>query len=312
MGIVASRQEQATIQAGSRVNQLDQRELAGGRVNGRVRLGFAVDPARERTALVVHEHQPPLRAVRAFPMADGGALVHLHNLSGGVLGGDRLDVTVEVGPGARGQLTSTGATRLYRSLPDVPTALQHMAIKVGEDGLLEYVPDPLIPFADARYRQETRIELAGGAGLFYWEILAPGREARGELFAYDLLHLNLDIVAAGRTIALERTRIEPGLRSISSLARLGPYRHYATFYVCRVGWPETEWLRLEAQLAEIAQQLTIPNEIVWGVSTLAAHGLSIRVLSRSGRTITPGLLTFWRAAKRALYGQEAVPPRKVY
>jgi hypothetical protein len=31
-----------------------------------------------------------------------------------------------------------------------------------------------------------------------------------------------------------------------------------------------------------------------------------------GRDITRGLLDFWRAAKSALYGEAAVPPRKVY
>lgn len=44
----------------------------------------------------------------------------MHNLSGGVLGGDLLELSVEVGNGACAQLASTGATRLYRCRPDAP------------------------------------------------------------------------------------------------------------------------------------------------------------------------------------------------
>lgn len=258
------------------------------------------------------EQQPPLRVVRAFHLDDGTALTHLHNLSGGVLGGDQLEIEVEVGPRARVQLTSTGATRVYRHRAGMPDALQQTRVHVGTDGLLEYLPDPLIPFAGARYQQATRIDLAPGAGLFWWEQMAPGRAARGEVFAFERVGLALDLTAAGRPLALERASLEPQMRPLTSLARLGAYRHLATFYICRVGLDAGEWLALEAQLNEVADQLALPDEVCWGVSTLPAHGLVVRGVSCSGRTLTSGLATFWRVARRTLYGEEPVLPRKVY
>jgi urease accessory protein len=250
--------------------------------------------------------------VRAFGTADGAALVHLHNLSGGVLGGDDLEIEITVGPEARAQLTSTGATRLYRSREDGCAARQTMTAHVGENGLLEYLPDSLIPFAGSRYRQDTRIELVEGAGLFWWEIVAPGREARGEIWACESLCLRTDIVAGGRPIALERIAIEPRRRPLHSLARLGPYRYFATFFLCRVGWEARRWQALEAALDELARDLTRPGELLWGVSALPAHGLSVRALAVSGRELPAGLVAFWRAAKREIYGRDAIPPRKVY
>ncbi len=281
-------------------------------VTGRLRLSFDYLPHVQRTAMAVREQQPPLRAVRAFSIAHGAALAHLHNLSGGVLGGDRLELVVDMGAHARVQLTSTGATRVYRSRENLPAAEQRTELRVGTDGLLEYLPDPLIPYAGSRYQQNTRVELAPGAGLFWWEVVAPGREARGELFAYDLLQLNVDIVAGGRLVALERAKLEPEPRRLSSLARLGPYRYYATLYICQVGPEVGRWQALETELAELAGQRTRPGEIVWGVSMLPAHGLIVRGLSQSGRPVASALVEFWRAAKRALYGQDAVPPRKMY
>ena len=281
------------------------------RVEGRLKLRFSADRTRQ-TQLIVREQRPPLQVIRAFPISTGGALVHVHNISGGVLGGDQLGLEVDVEPGAHAQLTSTGATRLYRTRPGVPDSKQTGRVTVREGALLEYLPDPLIPFSGSRYQQHMRIELDSSAGLFWWETVAPGRVAQGEQFAYEQLLLDLHISTQGRSIAIERLKLEPHCRALSSLARLGPYSHFCSFYICRVGLEAVHWSTLEKELGALAQELSCPGEISWGVSTLVAHGLVMRAVSRQGRDIPPGLLACWRAAKRYLYDEEPVPPRKIY
>src|SRR5947209_4653909 len=280
-------------------------------VEGRLRLHFRID-GEQQTQLIVREQRPPLQVIRAFPISTGGALVHVHNISGGVLAGDQLSLEVEVESGARVQLTSTGATRLYRSRPGVPAAQQTGMVTVRKDALLEYLPDPLIPFSGSCYHQHMRIELDSGAGLFWWETVTPGRVAQGEQFAYEQLILDMHISTQDRSIAIERLKLEPHCRTLSSLARLGLYSHFCSFYICRVGLEVAQWSNLEKELGALAQELSCPGEISWGVSALVAHGLVIRVVSCQGRDIPPGLLAFWRAAKRYLYDEEPVPPRKIY
>jgi urease accessory protein len=275
-------------------------------------LEFKHKAATGRTVLSRCRQQMPLRVIRAFPISQGGALVHLHNLSGGVLGGDDLSLTVNVGPTAYAQLTTTSATRLYRSLPQSQPASQSLHIYVEEDGLLEYLPDPLIPFAGSRYRQQTRIELAQGAGLFWWEVVAPGRVARDERFEYEMLYLDVDILALDKPILIERSRLEPAQRKPNAPIRLGAYLYFCSFYICRVGLENTDWMRLEGDLTSLAQDLSLPGEIMWAVSTLPAHGLHVRALSCRSETLSSGLYTFWHAARLALYGHEALPPRKIY
>ena len=282
------------------------------RAHGYLHLRFKRAESTGRTTLSSCEQRPPLQVVRSFPSGKLATLAHLHNLSGGVLGGDMLELTVEVGDGACAQLTSTGATRLYRCRPGAPDALQQQHFKVGRDALFEYLPDELIPFAGSRYRQETIVELEEGSGLFWWEAAAPGRAARGEVFKYDSLVLRLDLKACGLPLARERVALDPARRPLQSPVRLGPFLYFATFYICRVGVAAPRWLELEAELAELARSLTSPDSILWGVSMLPAHGLVVRALSMKGRDITRGLLDFWRASKTALYGEAAVPPRKVY
>jgi urease accessory protein len=280
-------------------------------VRAALRLDFARDGLTGGTRLVASHQEPPLRVVRAFAMEDGGAMVHLHNVSGGLLGGDSLGLTVNVGAEACVQITTTGATRIYRPKQESPVTTQLNEVAVGKNALLEYLPDPLIPFAGARFFQRTSIRLSSGAGLFWWEILAPGREAHGEIFEYSSVELKTDLLAVGRPIAIDRVRIEPGKHRIASPARLGPYRTWATFYVCRVGLEAGAWLELEQHLRETVEGFCARGETLGGISALSAHGLVVRCVARQGRDVLTGLQALWRAAKLRLYGRDAVPPRKV-
>ena len=281
------------------------------RLEASLALDFARDESSGRTVLAASVQQPPLRVVRAFDLADGSALAHLHNVSGGLLGGDRLALRVRVGPGASAQLTTTGATRIYRPREESPEATQTNEIEIGENAFVEYVPDAIIPFAGARFSQRTAMRLAPGAGLFWWEIVAPGREAHGEVFQYECVEMMMDVFAAERLIASERMRLEPKKYPLTSIARMGPYRYWATFYICRAGLNADVWLGAERRLREVAGELARPGEMLWGTSTLVADGLVVRGLGRHGRDVQTGLHAMWRAAKQLLYGREAIAPRKV-
>ena len=280
-------------------------------MQGRLGLAFVHDARQQRTVMHVTAQQAPLRVIRAFPLPDSGVLVHLHNLSGGILGGDDLAVTLDVRAGARAQVTTTSATRIYRPRPDAVPARQQTTITVAAGGMLEYLPDTLIPFAGARYQQETHITLADDAGFMGWEVLAPGREARDECFAFDTLRLRLDICAGTQPLLLERVALEPHLQPLTAPARMGPYRYLASFYCCHPGLPAARWQALESQLAEIANQYSVRGACQWGVSALVAHGVLVRGLSVEGSQVLQQLTTFWRTAKRTLYDAEAIPPRKV-
>jgi urease accessory protein len=283
-------------------------------IKGSLRLGFESEIAAgqtRHTILKACEQQQPLKVIRAFPINHGGALVHLHNVSGGVLGGDNLEIAVEVGPQAYVQLTSTSATRLYRTRPRQANAIQTTQVQVADNGLLEYLPDQLIPFAGSRYQQYTSIELGSSeAGVFWWEIVAPGRTASGELFQYDLMQLSLEIKVQNRPIALEQLKLEPASYTLNSGARLGHFSYFATFYICKTGLTSSQWRSLEAQLQELCQKMSQPSLILWGVSTLVAEGLVVRALATNGRSINTGLVELWKTAKQELYGQPAILPRK--
>jgi len=255
--------------------------------------------------------QPPWRVIRAFPQENGAALVHLHNVSGGVLAGDDLHLDIEVGPQGRAQVTSTGATRVYRRREGSPDSEQATSISVAEGGLLEYLPDTLIPFAGSRHRQSTRITLANGATLLGWEVVASGRQAMGERFQFDRLRLTTRIDSPQGPILLEDFLLEPRAASLISPARLGDYTYTATFYAIQVGRSALELLELERQLSEIAVRESRQGCTIWGTSALASDGVVVKGLSTSAHRIPAILDGFWTAARRFLIGDAPVPPRKL-
>jgi urease accessory protein len=275
-------------------------------------LSLRFEDSAGQTVLRLNHQQPPWRVIRAFPNATGETLAHLHNVSGGILDNDDLHLQVDIGPNARAQITTTGATRIYRSRSLDAISRQCTEVTIAERGMLEYLPDALIPFARSRFEQSTTIDLKNQATLFWWETIAPGREAAGEIFDYHAFSSTLNLRAEGKSIAFERYAIEPAIRNPASPARLGAFRYFSTFYVCQSGRAAESWLDLESQLADLAEELSRPGEVLWGVSALAACGLAIRGVALKGRDLTQSLTRFWRAAKWSLCGRVAAIPRKIY
>jgi urease accessory protein len=281
------------------------------RLSANLSLSFERDADSGATQLRASSQEPPLRVVRGFARQDGSSLVHLHNVSGGLLGGDRLSLALSLAQGAEAQITTTGATRIYRPAPDAAPAEQINRAYVGESALLEYIPDAIIPYCGVRFLQRSEIHLAQGAGLFWWEILAPGREARGETFAYEHLQIHTDIVACGQLIAAERMRLQPASRPVHQVARLADLKYVITLYICRVGDDARRWLSLEDELREAARDSAAAGEMLWGISTLPAHGVAVRGLARRGHGILTALQHLWRIAKLSLYSRGPILPRKV-
>ena len=126
-----------------------------------------------------------------------------------MLAGDRLALDVEVEAGAAAQITTTGATRLYRHRAGAADSEQHSRFSVGDGALLEYLPDAVIPYAGSRHVQRTEIRLGRGSTLFWWEVLAPGRLAAGERFAFERLRVQTEVYAGSRPVLREDYLLEP-------------------------------------------------------------------------------------------------------
>jgi urease accessory protein len=255
--------------------------------------------------------------VRAFALPGSGSavqqnLVHLNNVSGGVLAGDRLALDVEVQSGAAAQITTTGATRLYRHRAGAGDSEQHTRFTVGDGALLEYLPDAVIPYAGSRHLQRTEIRLGRSSTLFWWEVMAPGRLAAGERFAFERLRIHSEVYAGTKPVLREDYVLEPKRKDLAASLRMHEYAYTASLCAIQEGRPPAFWRALEEKWNEVARERTAPGQAVWGASTLASDGVAVRGLSGSGCFVHQTLVEFWNVARLALTGVAAAPPRKIY
>lgn len=186
----------------------------------RLELELACDGARTRPRRALA--QPPLQISRARydDPADPArlclTLVHL----GGVLAGDRYELAVELGPGARATVVAAAATQIY-TMP-AGEACQRTAIRCAPGAALRWLPGPQILFAGARYSQATQVTLAPGACVVLAEVLVPGRLARGERWAFARYESLLEVVdQGGALLAAERVVLEPARRSPAAAGVMG-------------------------------------------------------------------------------------------
>jgi urease accessory protein len=283
--------------------------------NATLSLNFTL--SGEKTVLRVLRQDPPWRALRAFSNSSGEALIHLHNVSGGILGGDKLALEATVQPRTRAQISAVSATRVYRSRADGSPACQATKLYVGRDALLEYLPDTVIPFAHSRFEQKTEIYLAEGAGLIWWETLSAGRVAGGEAFAFDHMSVDTSIYSGQRPVAIERYSLCPKLHELSCPARFGRFLYSSTMYVCRAGYvchpgkSLAEWMSLENELNLLGREIST-DSVKWGASALVSDGVVVRGMAQSAQQINDGLRAMWQTAKQSVWQRPALAPRRIY
>ena len=176
--------------------------------------------------------------------------------------------------------------------------------------MVEYLPDPLIPFGSSQLTQSTSVRLDANSGFIGWETIAAGRTSRGEEFEFTSLASEFSIRSNARPLAIERFRLAPAVRDSRSAARWGRFRYSGALYICHTGIGAPVWMQLESRLNELASARTDDN-VRWGVSALYANGVVVRGLGLEAHHIASGLNAFWDHAKRDIWAEPAIPPRKI-
>jgi urease accessory protein len=156
------------------------------RADGAARIRFVA--AAGRTVLGDLFQRAPCRAL--FPCSEAGDLPQavLLTTSGGLTGGDRIRVAVDIGDGARATVTTAAAEKVYRPLPTDESVSIRVSFKVGIESWGEWLGQETILFANARVRRLFEADVAPSGRLLAVESLVFGRTAMGERFEQGLLH----------------------------------------------------------------------------------------------------------------------------
>jgi urease accessory protein len=102
----------------------------------------------------------------------------LINVSGGLAGGDRIEIDAEASEGAALTLTSQAAERVYRTLG--PAAKVSVTLRAGAGASLFWLPQETIMFEGSALSRRLDVSLAEGATFLAAEMLVFGRHEMGE------------------------------------------------------------------------------------------------------------------------------------
>jgi urease accessory protein len=146
-----------------------------------------------------------LRVRFPSPEADGLSAVFV-NTAGGVAGGDRFDIDIAAGEGARLTLTTAAAEKIYRAA-STPAQL-NISLKAAAGAHLGWLPQETILFDRARVSRRIDIDLADSASLLLCEIVVLGRAAMGERMLQGEFVDRWRIRRGGRLVFAETVRLD--------------------------------------------------------------------------------------------------------
>ncbi|KAF8213173.1 UreD urease accessory protein-domain-containing protein [Mycena galopus ATCC 62051] len=206
---------------------------------------------RGRISLEVHGDQAvfselsstyPLKLLS--PRTHRVGLVYLITYGGGLVSGDQVSLSVEVGSRANLVLLSQGSTKVFKFRPGQRAAsidatpqvtTQRMDATVASCGGLFLLPDPVTCFEKASYNQIQTFRLAPDASLAVLDWVTSGRKSRGEEWVFSRYYSVNEIVVDGRRVAKDVMLLEnenesdaATLTARTLASRLDPYGCYAT------------------------------------------------------------------------------------
>ena len=177
--------------------------FAANRAQGAVKFDVKlVDGVTRRGVL----HESGSLRVR-FPSPEGEGLSGVFvNTAGGIAGGDRFDIDIVAGEGARLTLTTAAAEKIYRA--GGPAAQLNIALKAEAGAQLSWLPQETILFDRARILRRIDIDLAEDAQLLLCEIVVFGRAAMGERMLHGEFIDRWRLRRGGRLVFAETIRLD--------------------------------------------------------------------------------------------------------
>lgn len=133
------------------------------------------------SALSTISFQYPLKLISPSPASlQRSVLVFLLTYGGGLVGGDQVNLSIEVKSDAKLSIVTQGHTKIFKSPSRDVVTRQQLRVKIEAGAAVCLLPDPVQPFGGSVYEQSQVFTLAESASLCLLDWVSAGRTARGE------------------------------------------------------------------------------------------------------------------------------------
>jgi urease accessory protein len=258
-----------------------------------------------RTTTAHDRHEGPLRVLqRLYP--EGPAICHhvLVHPPGGIVGGDVLALEARLDSHCHALITTPGATRFYRSACD--TSVQQVQATLADGARLEWLPMETIAYSACQAHNQLRFNLAPGAEMMGWDLLALGLPAAGQSFERGRFVQQLELPGAW----LERGCIDAAdARLIDSPMGWAGKRVLATLWFAAGSalQPARREALLDGARAAVAAHDSLSAQA--GVTAPHERVVVLRALADRVEPAMQLLKQVWAAWRGTAWGLDATAPR---
>ena len=263
----------------------------------RARLALKYKLSRQRTVIGQREHFGPLVVQKPFyPEGDRVCHTYLLHPPGGVVGGDRLSIHVDVEADAHALITTPASTKFYRC--DDRHAEQHQQLNVASNATLEWLPQDTILFDEAKVKTSTQVELEQGSRFIGWEILCLGRPASKEKFERGYCRQTFELRQNGKPVMIERALLKGGSEILTAPWGMAGFTVTGVMLVTNAN----------KDLLELARTVEPVKDGI-GSATLIGNVLVCRALAHQGMLVRDFFSRIWQVVRQPWCGRAAVVPR---
>ena len=254
-----------------------------------------VAAARDRYSVVTHARATsPLRLFTPRTGAPAAWIV-TSTLGGGLVGGDNIQLGIDVESGARALVTSQASTKVYRSSQ---VTRQSLDARVGDDAALVLLTDPITAFSGSTFEQRQSLALGERASVVALDWMTSGRRASGERWAFERYASRVEAWRAGRRIFYDHLWLDRTDGPIQD--RMRQFNVYAIALVCG---PATT--SLAAALLETVGALPVERraDTVASAAPFDGDGAVVRLAGVSVETVA-ATLRRWLLPVTSLVGAD--------
>lgn len=264
-------------------------------------MSLTAEKRAKKTIISSCYYQGALKVTRPVYLDPDAPSVYMMHVGGGYLDGDIYETEIHVQSEAELSVTTQSHTKVYKT-PKEPVQ-QRTAITLGKNSVLEYLPDPLIAYEEARFSQETKVSMESGSVLIYSDIVTPGWAPDGRFFRYDWIRSKFKVYKNEKLVMFDHLKLEPD-EQINGLMQMEGFTHTGMLAVLH------EEITAD-RVDEIYELLTkLETKPKYGISILSEPGFLLRVLASSTQEIEKVIFEVHRFIRQTLLQKEEIRFRK--
>lgn len=264
---------------------------------GELELKFSL--RKEKSVLTKCRHSGPFVVQRIFYSEKDKITPHVYLLhpSGGLVGGDKLILDVQLESNSQALLTNSSASNFYRT--NGLCAIQKNIFNLDNNAVLEWVPQSSIFFPKSKAIIDTTFNLKRGARIIAFEMFCFSNVSINYDIAPEEINIFLNINLSDSIGLKDRLKIN----SLDYITKLGGFKISAIFFAAPLN------KKMLCQVRELIEKELINNCSQIGGVTLLDELLIVRLLGNDNQSLKELLFLIWSVVRPVITGKSFFMPR---